>query len=132
MRKVKKLRRKFRGFIQIIPEHIVESFINIGCGAGRKSIVINPKGEVRPCIMLPSTYLYMGNIFRDSLENIMLIFNDLHLTFPNKDVCKKCSHLAFCLGCIARGIKMWESLKDECTWGCKMNLRAKIFGDSNG
>ncbi|MCS7366178.1 MAG: radical SAM protein, partial [archaeon GB-1867-035] len=77
MRKVKKLRRKYRGFIQIIPEHVVESFINIGCGAGRKSIVINPKGEVRPCIMLPSTYLYMGNVFRDSLETIMLRFNDL-------------------------------------------------------
>ncbi len=57
---------EFKDLIPIIP---YERKRAANCGAGWKSIVISPLGEVRPGALFPKE-VSLGNIFHDSYESI--------------------------------------------------------------
>lgn len=106
-----------------------------GCGAGFSCVVINPNGDVRPCILLPEEWLSLGNIFKKSPKNL---FAHPAVTFlakvhaPQKDdsACQLCKNRYFCSSCWVRAV--YKNMTEElnCPWfvqsGIKKYLKVNV------
>jgi radical SAM protein with 4Fe4S-binding SPASM domain len=108
-----------------------EGFFNSkhNCGAGYRSLVIGPSGNIRPCLMLNEKYGVFGNVFDD--EYIKIIRNSplnffFNLNSPNEKICKGCKHLIFCMGCFSRPFHV-SSKKGNRNQNCQWNTKNKLF-----
>ncbi|MEG3006103.1 MAG: radical SAM protein [Oscillospiraceae bacterium] len=91
-----------------------------GCGAGNYLISINADGNVYPCHFMMQEPLLMGNIFEDSIENI-LDAGKLHssqMNVENIHECNSCDFKHLCGGgCRANTYKGKGKVK--CSDDCK-------------
>jgi len=78
-----------------------------GCDAGLTNFVIDPRGDVKPCPLLPASAAKFGNIFRD---NYASLFNDTPLARcchsfsvrTGESACQGCKYQVHCGKCMAR------------------------------
>ncbi|MDR2700196.1 MAG: radical SAM protein [Nitrososphaerota archaeon] len=123
------LNDKYSDFIQIVEEHMVTHVSKYGCGAGVRSMVIDPLGNIRPCTMLPTSYFSTGNLFTDKVEDL---FNGPTIDWlkqlkpPRDEVCWDCKYRLYCKNCIVRGITKWEKVLDDCRWARANDLEKWI------
>ncbi|MCY8512998.1 subtilosin maturase AlbA [Bacillus atrophaeus] len=110
---------EFKDLIPIIP---YERKRAANCGAGWKSIVISPFGEVRPCALFPKEFS-LGNIFHDSYESIFdsaLVHKLWKAQAPRfSEHCKKdkCPFSGYCGGCYLKGLNSNKyHRKNICSW----------------
>jgi radical SAM protein with 4Fe4S-binding SPASM domain len=121
--------KKWGKFIQIAPEYIAEWIKEHGCGAGWRAFVINPLGEVRPCILMPNDYIPMGNILRDGFEAVFrkaIVKRLYELKPPSETFCQGCEKLSFCQPCYFRGILSYKSLGEKCNWAVKNEVSSLL------
>ncbi len=114
---LKKLTRKYPGQIITIPETAFDFIDSPNCGAGSRSLVVSPEGNVRPCVTIPEQYS-TGNILSQELEEclsnpLMSIFEKIKA--PDEESCGSCSFFEFCHRCFWRAIIASRN-KDHCPW----------------
>lgn len=103
------------------------------CGAGWKSVTIDPQGNVRPCVMMEEAFINLGNIREKSILEIMNQEDTKHMAdheMPMAETCEKdCKDLNFCMYCIYRAILTNEKRKEDgmeyCAW-YKRNVENKL------
>ncbi len=90
------------------------------CGAGWRTLVLGPTGELRPCIMQDERFLTLGNLMTSSYVDL---FKNLPLSYfyqlkpPSKEICGDCRFLPFCSGCFTRPIYVWQRSEElTCHW----------------
>lgn len=114
---LKKLARKYPGQIITIPEAAFDFIEAPNCGAGSRSLVVSPEGNIRPCVTIPEQYS-IGNILYQELEEclsnpLMSVFEKIKA--PDEESCKDCSFFEFCHRCFWRAI-IASHKKDHCSW----------------
>ncbi len=81
-----------------MPTNILEGdwqFLVRSCQAGRRSVAISSRGEVRPCPNQPKSY---GNITRESLQEIYARMEEWRSGAKLPAECKTCKALSRCYG----------------------------------
>ncbi len=93
---------------------------NSNCGAGWRTLVLGPTGDLRPCIMQDAGSMVLGNLMTSEYVDV---FKDLPLAYyyqlqpPSKEICGDCRFLPFCSGCFTRPMVVWERDKNiDCGW----------------
>jgi len=100
------------------------------CGAGWRSLVLGPTGDIRSCLMLGEEYGIFGNVIHESYMSIIKkISSDYyyHLIPPNETDCNGCMYTYFCKGCFARPFAAYEHAKHnnvnmKCYWSEKTSF----------
>lgn len=119
---------KYRG---IIPIQQGEGILGVrNCGAGVNSIVIDPEGKIRPCVLSPA-WCDMGNILDEKFTSIMKkdIYRQLAGILPpyKENGCdKECRYLSYCKGCYLKGFQTCKNTGKVCSW-IKTNGLENIF-----
>jgi len=133
----RKVRKNFGDIIPIVNlEHLGKNEFNINCGAGWRSVVIDPKLRIRPCVVSDSEKDVIGKISPyypkssfEAIKDVTSVYANLEV--PNKKICKDCKFLNFCIPCPLRAREIIErDLKKptECKWISKVeNKFLKIF-----
>uniref|UniRef100_A0A7C5V153 Radical SAM protein n=1 Tax=Caldicellulosiruptor owensensis TaxID=55205 RepID=A0A7C5V153_9FIRM len=118
----------------IIPSIQLKEFnqehINENCGAGWKSIVVDPQFNVRPCVMADSSKDIIGSI---KLSDTISFFEKqkeiinwwANLKSPRKEICGECRFLNFCIPCPFRVRRLLESgfiSREKCVWNNKYKI----------
>lgn len=122
----KKLMREHPGVVTYYPEGEYRAIIDDGCGAGHKSCTVGPRGDLRPCVLLPAEYATFGNLTRMSLTEA---FNSdvarwyRSLAHPTRERCGSCRYMATCEPCIARGILIGHKQNGGCAWMREQGVR---------
>lgn len=111
------------------------------CGAGSREIMLDPKGDIYPCVLLNKPIYKIGNVFEinflSELEGIHSCSDNeaikaLRQNMPeNHSKCKNCSVNLFCWGCIEEleRISLDEKrFKDRCELN-KSNLEKLVWSN---
>lgn len=90
------------------------------CGAGTRTIAIDPKGNIRTCNLCRRT-ISLGNVFTDAYDDMFhtsLTKFIQQLPAPSQENgCQKdCPYFGKCYGCIVRGIEYSAKLGKCCAW----------------
>ena len=91
------------------------------CGAGWRSIVMDPNGNVRPCALFPKEFV-IGNLKEQSYQDVFSseIVNRLYLLqSPQKSsLCSdECSFKDYCAGCYLKGLNTNKNHRNNyCGW----------------
>lgn len=99
------------------------------CGAGYKSVVLDPTGAVRPCLILAKEYLTIGNLLEQSVAEVFsnpIVQRIYEHCSPNKQVCGECEHSLYCRYCSVRGILTQSKRQSLCQWIVSNELQQYI------
>lgn len=104
---VNELEEAYPDFIQVsIKEQEGLFFHQKGnCGAGSRSLVLGPTGNVRPCPMLSEENGIFGNLLEENYQTVIQrapLSEHYHLQMPDEATCQSCNYLYFCKGCFTR------------------------------
>lgn len=134
---------KVKEYLEYLHEDVIEKFKGIipiqqgegilgtrNCGAGVNSIVINPTGKIRGCVLAPA-WCDMGNLLEEHFETIMKkdIYRQLAGILPpcQENGCgKDCRYLPYCRGCYIKGFQTCKNTGIICSW-IKSNGLEKIY-----
>lgn len=138
---------KVKEYVDYLNEEVIEKYKGIipiqkgeglvgtrNCGAGANSIVIDPTGIIRPCVLSPA-WCDMGNLLEESFSIIMKkdIYKQLAKILPphKENGCDKdCRYLSYCKGCYVKGFQTCKNMRKICSW-IKANELEKIFAVFN-
>jgi len=92
-----------------LPEELAERYgKRKNCGAGWRSVGIDPTGEVRPCLYLDAGRFRMGNVFTDEYRRIFngglanAFYQGFSFSAMDEPGCEGCEHRLFCASCMVR------------------------------
>ena len=112
-------------FIRLVDEGLVDQTRADGnCGAGWRSLVLGPNGDVRPCVMVEPDAMAFGNLLDMDYVSFLEAFNGTffrHLKAPGSEPCDGCPNHQYCHGCFARTLRANEVMVEEmgelrCAW----------------
>ena len=112
-----RLKKKYPLNIVTLPETAFDVIEAPNCGAGSRSIVVSPLGDIRPCVTIPPD-IRLGNIFLEPLETCLnnpLALELESLPAPSTATCGSCEYAGFCNRCFWRGLVAREATK-ACPW----------------
>lgn len=118
---------EFRGLIPVVP---YERKATSNCGAGWRSVLIDPNGNIRPCALFPKEFS-LGNIFKQTYEEIFdskLVHTLWKVQSPRfSDACQKeCPSRGYCGGCYLKGIHSNAKQETSCHWITDNNLETVV------
>lgn len=116
IRSILDLEQKYVGFMGKLDTDGSSTAKRKNCGGGHRNIVCSPEGWIRPCILLPTEKMVMGNLLTEDMGElfsrpIFKWFADLQE--PKEDICGNCSHVLACKSCFSRPFIMEEKWRDE-------------------
>lgn len=106
---------------------VVENRIN--CGAGSRSLVLSPLGNLRPCPILGEEHGTFGNIFAENNSEITEIEKQMYSYFlelqqPKPELCGDCDFTSLCYGCFAHPILYNDLFSHRCkNFSCLWNKK---------
>lgn len=127
---IEKVLADFSGIIPVIAGEQTSNSLN--CGAGSGSVVVDPRGNVRPCAIFPRTRSF-GNVLDDAWPDIF--DRSIHLTFsaipaPHQDhgCLLTCPSFGTCYGCTLKGLKHNAERPEgeRCAWVATNKLDAAV------
>jgi len=133
VRLVDELEHTYPEFVQISVKGEKDTFFhkNGNCGAGSRSLVLGPTGNVRPCPMLGEDYGIFGNLLRDDYEKVIHnapLTKHYELQMPDEASCKTCDYLYFCKGCFSRPFHACaDAARKQKTYRCYWNENTHYF-----
>lgn len=110
----------------VLEEGFEKALVDFGnCGAGSRSVTIDPEGWVRICQLADGEYFTLGNLSRSPLIELMSsdkarFFRALRPPTPN--TCGDCRFVPFCRYCSLRGLTAFSSRKPDCPWAAENHL----------
>jgi radical SAM protein with 4Fe4S-binding SPASM domain len=94
------------------------------CGGGHTNLVCSPVGDIRPCVLMPSGMVKMGNLFEEQAAELFAkpVFKHFAaLQAPTRETCSGCKFELTCLGCFSKILLNEEKFKNsEPDFHCKM------------
>ncbi len=120
-------------FLKLVDEGLMNRAEEEGnCGAGWRSLVLGPDGNVRPCVMVEPNAMSFGNLMEQDYVSFLKTFNGTYfreLDAPGQDTCAGCSNDKYCQGCFARTLNANDKMVAEhgklyCQWRTRTG-----FGD---
>lgn len=116
----KRLMDEYSDFFFTMPPLLKEMSERLGnCGVGYRTCVVGADGKVRPCSMLPSDYIAIGDLKKETAAQVFsspLVEYFQNLKAPDEESCGNCMYVPYCKTCITRPIYMYERIGSECTW----------------
>ncbi|GAB6116880.1 subtilosin maturase AlbA [Thermoanaerobacter brockii subsp. lactiethylicus] len=120
-----KIREKYKNIIPIVQfEGFAKNSVCKNCGAGWKSVVIDPNFNVRPCVMADLSSDVIGKIdpynpktFFENYKDVVFFYANADV--PEREICGDCKFLNFCTPCILRVRKVIEERLieiEKCKW----------------
>lgn len=115
-----RLKEKYGDFYSSEAEILIDSRISAGCGAGQRSLTLNPDGLIKICSLQPSSFLNFGHI-RDIRTSVAQdrLKGFAELPAPNSQSCEGCHYLTYCMRCYTRAFSVLGSGaidKSRCRW----------------
>lgn len=116
----KKILNEYSDFLHILDEDAKENLSRPGgCGAGSRTYVLSPSGEIRMCPTYDNKGI-LGNVFENSIksvfENVLCNIN-ASLVLPNIEYCGGCQYSSLCCGCSLRTLLNIQKVgRENCTW----------------
>lgn len=123
--------KKYPGLLSIIDE---KRKAPTNCGCLTSHIVISSNGDIKICTMDNLQYFdsSIGNVIDHNIKDIYdknekFLYEFLKMPSPRntRDECKDCNHIAFCNGCIIRGLIKAHEQDIKCNW--YNNIVSKII-----
>jgi radical SAM protein with 4Fe4S-binding SPASM domain len=123
------IQRTYADFLQLVPENYLKDLFKeqLNCGAGYKNIALDPDGNVRACVMWPTSQI-IGNVIEEPLEKVFSNqqVNYLSkLTPPNDETCGECERRLYCRHCNARGLYSYLE-GHECNWATRNSIEKNL------
>lgn len=117
----KKLRAKYRGFIDLLPEKsTISNKTRGGCGAGHQTFALDPTGHIRPCVSFDEKMAIYGSLTQTDAHIVFggtLASAFANLKAPQPDICGQCKYSWFCVDCPLRGLTGMEWIgRENCNW----------------
>jgi len=113
---------KHKDFLHTVDEEFVKYMLQkrANCGMGTRTWVIDPRGNTRPCVMMPENFMYLGNIFQDGIEQIanhpiLNALGKVRAPTYNDLICKECKNKLICSMCFFRAINAVQET-GSCEW----------------
>lgn len=112
-------------FLRLVDEGLMERAAEEGnCGAGWRSLVLGPNGDVRPCVMVQPSAMALGNLLNQDYLTFLESFDGKYfrdLAAPGPETCTGCSNQGYCQGCFARTLNANDQMVQErgqlyCQW----------------
>jgi MoaA/NifB/PqqE/SkfB family radical SAM enzyme len=105
------------------------------CGAGWRSLVVGPTGDVRFCLTNHDQWSLIGNLLCQDLAAIcaspkVRFFRNLH--WPDEKVCGDCDQYWYCGRCAMRGISTALEHKPDCRWAQESGVWNWVPRDGSG
>jgi radical SAM protein with 4Fe4S-binding SPASM domain len=119
-------------FFQLNEEQIGHFAKRRNCGAGYRSCVLGPTGEVRPCPLLPESCLTLGNLSNSSMEEIFrnpLVDYLSKLKAPSPETCPDCPYQVYCGVCFIKSFYVQEKTGTVCSWAKSSGLNLWLDPD---
>lgn len=125
----KRVLETHKDFIHFVTEDQKKGLAAMNCGVLHRSVVLGPDGELRPCVMFGGDVIKIGNIYKQSFEEIFggplgTVFSKLH--GPKPELCGDCAHTGYCGHCVLKGVKMAK--KGKCRWAEKTGVMKYVSG----
>jgi len=100
------------------------------CGAGSRSLVVEPDGKLRACVLVRTPESNFGDVSAEDFDNVIQKAPLRHFSgmpTPSRAECGDCEFLPLCEGCILRPVLAWSRAKErridiECTWDAHTGL----------
>ncbi|MEK4514823.1 radical SAM protein [Paenibacillus sp. FSL H8-0122] len=124
----KRIMDQYSDFIAVLSEEQIRNNNKTpNCGMGWKSVIVDPFGNVRPCVMLTPGMMDVGNLHHQSYREIFdspLAHQLLNMVSPVKsELCSsECSQKSYCRGCALRAIEANSHSEEACPWVKGNNL----------
>jgi radical SAM protein with 4Fe4S-binding SPASM domain len=112
---------KITDFGVVMETDVGIKLIESGCRAGTISIILNPNGDIKPCMYMD---IVIGNVKKDSIKNVWEnseVIKNLRTREDLKGNCGKCKDKYICGGCRALAYAYFKDLKAPDP-GCIKNL----------
>jgi radical SAM protein with 4Fe4S-binding SPASM domain len=130
---VQRVTEKYGHFIAQTPPEMVAAHEKIGnCGAGHRSVSIDPRGNVGWCVVDGTGASHLGNLDKDSWRSI--VDNDKarffrHLKWPDSEFCAGCEMERTCRHCVVQGVRAAVERKWDCAWAKQQGVE-EALGDA--
>jgi radical SAM protein with 4Fe4S-binding SPASM domain len=115
----KELREKYHDFLSLMPKHELDRMeTGKNCGAGHRSFVLDPLGNIRPCVTVPADQLVLGNLRTQALVDVFgsrLVHILASYAPPRPSTCSRCRLELYCRYCAVRGLLGAAEVAD-CRW----------------
>ena len=95
---------------ELNPSNMQDTLKSCTCGACKKEICVDYKGDIYPCVLLTKEKYKLGNIFSESEVNMLTdnvriktlpAFQEFEKLYPDKiEYCKNCDINLFCWTCL--------------------------------
>ena len=105
------------------------------CGAGHRTFVLGPTGKVRPCPVLPESYLVIGDLTQQNPIDVFsapAVTQLKDLQSPNAQTCSGCNLEYYCRYCHTRAIMKQEDRDNLCRWISENRLEQYVNFPSMG
>lgn len=131
-RVVTELESEDPGFIHVSVESRVEhSQPNKSCGAGSKSLVIGPDGNVRPCLMMEAYHGVLGSVLDTGYAGFLgkaALLEHSEVPAPSEEYCGDCRFGDYCKGCITRPMSVIKTQGAvDPTFRCYWNEKVQYY-----
>lgn len=120
--------KKYKKYIDVVNPRYLQRMVEgkENCGIGYRSWVIEPSGNVRPCLLMPENLINIGNIFQESIEKIVHkpVINALFKVRGGNSTkeCSSCMFSSYCHLCFYRTLQKAINYPD-CTWINKESVK---------
>lgn len=126
--------KKYHYMINFLPPSSIRK-MSLGeenCGAGWRTFVLGPDGNLRICVNSPITLFKIGNIFEEGAKILKnKILEELsEIPLPRYESCKNCKFYAFCNNCIVKAVITAKNY-DKCEWEGKRLIEYSDIIDNN-
>ncbi len=134
-----KVREKYQRIIPIVQiEKFGEEGVMKNCGAGWKTLTIDPEFRVRPCVMADISEDIIGKIKEEDIYDLYVFFRKVkektnfyaNLNPPTKNICGNCKFLNFCSPCMLRAKLVNKKnliKKEHCKWFFRSYLNNNLY-----
>lgn len=100
------------------------------CGAGSRSLVVEPDGKLRACVLVRTPESAFGDVSSTSFDDVIRGAPLRHFSgmpTPTKGECGDCEFLPLCEGCILRPVLAWARAAEKhndfkCAWDARTGL----------
>jgi radical SAM protein with 4Fe4S-binding SPASM domain len=106
------------------------------CGAGYRSVAIDPNGNVKPCLLVSDKVKFIGNIFNDNYlhmfneSDVSKVYRKFNFSSLEETECNDCDYKYYCGSCLSKiffaNVKRKSDKKDLCFYAKYLEMD-KVF-----
>lgn len=100
------------------------------CGAGSRSLVVEPDGKIRACVLVQTSGSAFGDVSSEAFDDVIRRAPLRHFSgmpTPSSAKCGACEFLPLCEGCILRPVLAWRRAAERYSdFGCAWDTHTRL------